>query len=226
LRRGIARPFKLLALSPLGGLLAFYMAMIYGFLYLMITSISQVFVSTYGFSSNVSGLAYISLGLGCLSGNLLVSLTSDRYMLRRSAQNDKERKPEYRNFWVPWGAVSMPCGLFLYGWSAEYRTHWIVPMVGLYFVGLGFNTIFNSLLLYIVECFTIFAASALAANGIIRNLGGGLLPLAGLTLYGNLGIGWGNSVLAFVHLGVVIPMTVILVRYGETLRKTYALKDL
>lgn len=226
LRRGILRPMKLLALSPLGAMLAIYMAVIYGFLYLMISSISQVFVNTYGFSTNLSGLAYIGLGLGCLSGNLLVSFTSDRYMLRRAGQNGGEKKPEYRNRWVPLGAVSVPCGFFIYGWTAEYRVHWIVPIIGTYFIGFGFNTIFNSILLYIVESFTIFAASALAANGVVRNLGGGLLPLAGLTLYGRLGVGWGNSVLAFVHLGVIVPMTLVLMRYGEFIRKTYAIQNL
>lgn len=226
LKRGILRPLKLLALSPLGALLALYMAVIYGFLYLMISSISLVFVNTYGWSANVSGLAYLGLGFGCLCGNLLVSLTSDSYMIRQTAQNGGERKPEFRNRWVPLGAVSIPCGFFLYGWTAQYKVHWIVPIIGTYFIGLGFNTIFNSLLLYLVESFTIFAASALAANGVIRNLGGGLLPLAGLTLYGNLGVGWGNSVLGFIHIGVALPMTFVLMRYGESIRKSYALKNL
>lgn len=226
LRRGISRPIKLLVLSPLGALLALYMAVIYGFLYLMISSISEVFVQTYGFSPNLSGLAYLGLGIGCLSGNLLISLTSDRYMMRRAAQKGGEKKPEYRNFWVPLGAICIPGGFFIYGWTADYGVHWIVPIIGTLFIGFGFNAIFNSLLLYLVESFTVFAASALAANGIIRCIGGGLLPLAGLTLYRNLGVGWGNSVLAFVHIGVVFPLTVVLVRYGEYLRKTFPIRNL
>lgn len=226
LRRGIRRPFKLLVLSPLGALLALYMALIYGFLYHLISSISQVFVHTYGFSSNLSGLAYLGLGIGCLSGYLLVSLTSDRYMLRRADKYGGERKPEYRNQWIPLGAICLPAGFFIYEWAAEYHVHWIVPIIGTLVIGFGFNTCFNSLLLYLVESFTIFAASALAANGVVRNIGGGHLPLAGLTLYDDLGVGWGNSVLGFIQLGLVLPMTFVLVRYGDYLRDTYALKDL
>ncbi|KUI53794.1 hypothetical protein VP1G_01139 [Cytospora mali] len=226
LKRGIRRPMKLLVRSPLGALLAVYMALIYGFLYLMISSISQVFINTYGFSLDLSGLAYLGLGIGCLSGNLLVSLTSDRYMMRRAARQGGEKKPEYRNFWVPMGAICIPAGFFIYGWTAEYHVHWIVPIIGTFFIGFGFNTVFNSVLLYLIESFTIYAASALAANGVVRNLGGGLLPLAGLTLYGNLGDGWGNSVLGFIQVALVLPMTVVVVRYGEYLRKTYAITDL
>lgn len=226
LSRGISRPIKLLVLSPLGALLALYMAVIYGFLYLMISSISEVFVETYGFSANLSGLAYLGLGIGCLSGNLLVSLTSDRYMMRKAAQQGGQKKPEYRNLWVPLGAISIPGGFFIYGWTAQYGVHWIVPIIGTLFIGFGFNAIFNSLLLYLVESFTIFAASALAANGIIRCIGGGLLPLAGLTLYGNLGVGWGNSVLGFLHMGVIFPLTFVLVRYGEYLRNRYPIRNL
>lgn len=226
LKRGISRPMKLLVLSPLGALLALYMALIYGFLYLLISSISQVFVNTYGFSQNTSGLAYIGLGIGCLSGNLLVSLTSDRYMMRISSKNGGEKKPEYRNHWVPLGAACIPGGLFIYGWTAQYQTHWIVPIIGTLITGFGFNTVFNSLLLYIVESFHVYAASALAANGFIRSIGGGLLPLAGLTLYSNLGVGWGNSLLAFIQVGLVFPMTVVVIRYGEQLRTKYALTQL
>ncbi len=85
--------------------------------------------------------------------------------------------------------------------------------------------IFSSTILYLVDAFTVVAASALAANGLIRSIAGGLLPLAGLTLYSNLGVGWGNSVLAFISL-IILPISIGMVRYGEYLRKRYEVKNL
>ncbi len=37
-------------------------------------------------------------------------------------------KPEYRLRPLPVGAVLLPVGLFIYGWTAEYHTHWIAPV--------------------------------------------------------------------------------------------------
>jgi hypothetical protein len=45
---------------------------------------------------------------------------------------------------------------------------------------------------YLVDTFTIYAASAIAANSILRSLGGALLPIAGLAMYGRLGLGRGE----------------------------------
>jgi hypothetical protein len=76
-----------------------------------------------------------------------------------------------------------------------------------------------------VDAFTIYAASALAANTVARSIAGAVLPLAGLKLYERLGLGWGNSLLGFIAL-VLIPVPFVILRYGEYLRKTYAVKNL
>jgi hypothetical protein len=45
-----------------------------------------------------------------------------------------------------------------------------------------------------------------------------VLPLGGQKLYSTLGYGWGNSLLAFIALGLT-PLPVLLMRFGERLRK-------
>ncbi len=82
-----------------------------------------------------------------------------------------------------------------------------------------------SLQLYLVDTFTVYAASALAANTIARSVAGAVLPLAGLRMYGTLGIGWGNSLLGFIALGMV-PVPFLILKRGEYLRKKFELKDL
>ncbi len=51
---------------------------------------------------------------------------------------------------------------------------------------------------YLVDCYPDYAASAVAANTVFRNLLGAFLPLAGPRLYQTLGLGWGNSLLGFI----------------------------
>ncbi|KAF3407736.1 hypothetical protein DPV78_000229 [Talaromyces pinophilus] len=224
--RGIVRPMTLLVRSPISALCAIYMAIAYGILNLLITSISIVYQASYGWSTNISGLAFIGLGCGTFCGTMIISTTSDRYGASVAARNGVEqRKPEYRLFLLPVGGLLLPAGLFIFGWTAQYTVHWIVPMIGEALTGVGIMIIFMSTTLYLIDSYTIYAASALAANGFMRSIGGGLLPLAGLTMYSNLGVGWGNSVLAFIAL-TIPPISLVLQRYGENLRKKYEPKTL
>lgn len=73
---------------------------------------------------------------------------------------------------------------------------------------------------YLIDAFGIYAASALAANTIVRSIFGAVLPLAGARMYSVLGYGWGNSLLGFIALALV-PIPILLNRYGETLRKQF-----
>lgn len=40
------------------------------------------------------------------------------------------------------GALSLPIGLFIYGWTVQFKVHWIVPLIGTAFVGFGLLIIF------------------------------------------------------------------------------------
>lgn len=77
----------------------------------------------------------------------------------------------------------------------------------------------------LVDTFTIYAASALASNTVVRSVFGAVLPLAGLKMYDKLGLGWGNSLLGFIAVGM-IPVSFLLLRYGERLRLRFPVKNL
>lgn len=70
---------------------------------------------------------------------------------------------------------------------------------------------------YLVDAFTIYAASALAATTIMRSVMAAVLPLAAPKMYAALGIGWGNSLLAFLALAC-LPVPFALIKYGERMR--------
>jgi MFS family permease len=221
LKRAIVRPAKLQVLSPISILMSVASAVVYGNLYLMLTTISTVFEATYGFTTGTSGLAYIGLGLGNIIGLIIYSATSDRYLQQRSAKGFQLR-PEDR---LPLMLSSCPIiavGMFWYGWSAQAETHWIVPIIGSGVVSLGNLLFFMPVIGYLVDAYTIYAASALAANTVLRSLGGGLLPLAGEKMFGALGYGWGNSLLGFILVGFT-PVIFILYRYGEYIRTKWPL---
>jgi hypothetical protein len=77
----------------------------------------------------------------------------------------------------------------------------------------------------LVDTFTIYAASALAANTVVRSVFGAVLPLCGLQMYAKLGLGWGNSLLGFIAV-IMIPGAFLIIRYGEYLRTKFPVKNL
>ncbi|RFU35507.1 hypothetical protein B7463_g796, partial [Scytalidium lignicola] len=223
--RSMVRPLKMLLLSPIVTIVAIYMAVVYGYLYLMFTSITEVFEDYYSFGTNTVGLVYLGLGVGFIFGLAIFSYSSDRNIKKQAAQHGQGMKPEYRMQLLPLGAILLPGGFFVYGWTAQYHVHWIVPILGTTVIGIANMIVFMSIQLYLVDAFTTYAASALAANTVIRSIAGALLPLAGLPMYDALGMGWGNSLLGFMALGL-IPVPILILKWGEYLRIKFELKGL
>jgi len=73
---------------------------------------------------------------------------------------------------------------------------------------------------YLLDAYPQYAASVTAAMAVLRSLLGALLPLGGLQMYESLGIGWGNSLLAFISLALV-PIPLAFFVYGERLRRRF-----
>jgi hypothetical protein len=74
-----------------------------------------------------------------------------------------------------------------------------------------------SVQLYAVDGFT-FPASAFAAISFLRCLFAGAFPLFGSKLFARLGVDWGVGLLAFLALGMGLPLVTTLYVYGERLR--------
>ena len=77
--------------------------------------------------------------------------------------------------------------------------------------------------MYLVDAYTVYSASAIAANTVLRSLIGALLPLAGTKMYDSLGLGWGNSLLAFIALAMA-PLPWVFYQYGERIRNSRMFK--
>ncbi|KAI1749727.1 major facilitator superfamily domain-containing protein [Xylaria castorea] len=222
LLRSIIRPAKMIVFSPIVLLISLYAGTLYGLIFLLNTTFPMVFEETYNFGTGVAGLAYLGLGLGFLSGLLVFSILSDKLVNQKNGGvKDGTARPEERLILMKWIAPITPLGLFLYGWTAEYHIHWIVPILGTFIVGFGSLFIAIPAQAYLVDCFgSAASASALAANLVIRAPFGALLALVAPPLYARLGLGWGNSVLGFIVLAFT-PVPWLLYHYGETIRNRF-----
>ncbi|KAL8725729.1 MAG: hypothetical protein Q9166_007179 [cf. Caloplaca sp. 2 TL-2023] len=204
--RAIIRPSKMLLFSPIVLGLSSYMALVYSYIYLLFTTFPLVFEAQYDFSTGIVGLAYLGMGIGMVGAAVVVGYTSDRHVARLAAKSG-ERKPEYRIPIMMLGSPLIAAGLFWYGWSSEAKSHWILPIIGTVPIGAGLMFVFTPLSTYLIDAFTTYAASALAAATVLRSILSAVLPLAGPTF---VALGFGAIPLAFY-------------KYGERLRKRFPL---
>lgn len=215
--RSIVRPMKMLFFQPIVLLMSLYVAVNYGILYLFFTTITFVFEGQYHFSSGAVGLSYLGTGVGLIVGMAVLGVMSDKIIKKKQVKGNA--KPEHRLpliLTLP-GSILLPIGVFIYGWTTDKHVHWIVPIIGTAFIGLGNITGMMTIQTYLVDAFTVHAASAIAANTVLRSIFGAFLPLAGLDMYDALGLGWGNSLLGFIALAL-IPVPVFFRFYGERIR--------
>ncbi|KAJ5715419.1 uncharacterized protein N7483_012600 [Penicillium malachiteum] len=143
----------------------------------------------------------------------------DRIYRRLKARNNNIGRPEFRIPLMSLAAILLPAGLFIYGWTAQKRCHWIAPNIGAAIFGMGTIIAFQCIQTYMVDTYTRYAASALAAGAFLRSLAGFGFPLFAPAMYDALHYGWGNSVLAFVSLAIGVPAPIFLWKFGEKLRK-------
>lgn len=129
-----------------------------------------------------------------------------------------EGRPEFRLPLLFVGMLLIPIGLFLFGWSAQARAHWVLPLLGAAIFSCGMQIAYVSIQVYTVDTFRTYAASALAANAVARGVVGCILTILGFKVFESLEYGWGSSLLAFVALAA-LPVPVILYIYGPKLRK-------
>ena len=200
-----------------------YISVVYGFLYLLFVTITEVFENTYHWSTGIAGLSFLGIGIGMFVGLAVFGVTSDKRIRSLQAKAVAEGKtvhdvpPEVRLEGMLVAAILIPVGLFWYGWSAEKKIAWIMPIIGTGLFGLGLIGIFLSVQTYLVDCYALHAASVTSTHTVVRSLLAAFLPLAGQPLYKNLGLGWGNSVLGFIAVAM-IPMPFVLIKYGAKVR--------
>ncbi|KAL2207025.1 MFS general substrate transporter [Sarocladium strictum] len=220
---GLTRPLKLLFSSTIIFGVSLYVAFSYGCLYLLFNTIPTVYLGSYSWSTGISGIVYLALLFGYLVGLLAFSLLSDKTVRHMTSANGGVYEAEMRLPFCVYFAGLLPISFFLYGWSADQAVHWAVPTLGLAIFGIGFEGIWLPTQIYIVDAYSRYAASALAAFCVMRSVVAAFLPLAGPIMYKKLGIGWGNSVLGFISLAMV-PIPVLICKFGGRLRRNEKLQ--
>ena len=92
----------------------------------------------------------------------------------------------------------------------------IVPVIGAAFVGNGLMLIFLPCFNYIIDCYLLYAATALAGNTFIRSAFGAVFPLLPDKCL-PLTIKWASTLLGCIGI-LLLPMPFVFYYYGKSLR--------
>ena len=218
--RALVRVFLLLGTQPIVQFLSLYMALTYGIIYLTLATYPSVWTDIYHESIGIGGLNYISLMIGLTIGAQAAGRLIDwSYRRLKSRAPNGEGRPEFRVPILFLSTFLVAGGLFMYGWSAQAHTHWIVPNIGMAIFGAGASLTFTALQTYTIDSYQLYAASAVGATAVARSITGFAFPLFADYMFEALGEGWGNSILAFATLGIGYPGSLVLWFFGERLRK-------
>ncbi|KAG1753910.1 multidrug resistance protein 4 [Suillus paluster] len=213
----LKRPVILFTRSLICFMLSLYMALMYGIYYLMFATFPDLFSNVYHFDVGIGGLTYIGLGLGFVASSVFGARLSDKIYNYLAAKNGGKGNPEMRVPALIFGSLFVPVGLLWYGWSAQAKIHFMMPIVGTAIFGFGLMLTFLHIQLYLVDTFT-YAASAIAASSTFRSLLGFAFPLFGQQMYSALGYGGGNSMLAGLAIMIGIPFPIWIYYAGDRLR--------
>ncbi|OAL01894.1 MFS multidrug transporter-like protein [Phaeosphaeriaceae sp. SRC1lsM3a] len=220
LRKRLILPFIMMFTHPATQAPSLYRAYLYGVMYLMLSTFPMVFENVYGMSVGIASLNYLSLCLGFMIG-LQIShpLIDGLYARMKTYYNLEEGLPEFRVPPMLIAGVLCPIGLFMYGWSAHSRAHWILPNIGSVIIAIGLIIGFQCSQAYTTDAYEAkYAASAASVGAFMRTMMGFSFPLFAPKMYETMGLGWGNSLLAFLTLFVALISPVLLWFYGEKLR--------
>ncbi|GAA6019837.1 hypothetical protein JCM10207_003716 [Rhodosporidiobolus poonsookiae] len=207
----LTRPLAMLIQEPMVLAICVYNSFCYGCLYLLFSAIPIVFEDGHGWTPVEGSLPFLAVLVGTLfaaSFNLIYST----HVYAPYVDKHGVASPEIRLPPMMAGGLAFPIGFFLLGWTPPAG-----QIVGLGFIGFAFLAIFQAGINYLLDAYTVYAASAVAANTFLRSIFAAALPLVAMPLYHNLGVGRACSLLGGIAAGLAL-VPFVFYKYGPKLR--------
>ncbi|KAL2786673.1 major facilitator superfamily domain-containing protein [Aspergillus keveii] len=220
-KRALFRPWIFLFLEPIVLIASLYMAIIYGTVYMFMGAMPIVYNEQRGWSAGIGGLSFLGIMVGIILGlGYAIWDNNGRYTRLFKKSMATTRLPPDAETRLPpaiLGGIALPIGMFVFAWTNAPSIHWSVSIILSAPFGFGCVLVILPIMNYLIDSYTIYAASVLAAAAIFRSIIGAVFPLFTAQMYHTLGIHWASSVPAFWTL-LCAPFPVFMWRYGAAVR--------
>ncbi|SCU95293.1 LADA_0G14774g1_1 [Lachancea dasiensis] len=220
-RACLLRPLYLAATEPVLDLMCFYVCLIYSLLYAFFFAFPVIFGELYGYEDNLIGLMFIPILIGASVALATTSYCENQYVKITKRRNPT---PEDRLLGAMIGAPFAAIALWILGATSYKHIIWVGPASSGLAFGYGMVLIYYSLNNYIIDCYAMYASSALATKVFLRSAGGAAFPLFTIQMYHKLGLQWASWLLAFISTAMIlIPFAFYY--YGQNLRRRMSKKN-
>lgn len=184
-------------------------------LYLTFGAVPLVFQVNHGFTLEQTGFVFASMCAAAILSTFL-SIHQEKWAVKRYPVKING-SPEGRLLFTCVESALMPIGIFIFGWTCYSSIHWIVPAIGIGIATIGIFSIYLASFNYTADVYHIYASSALAGTGLIRNLLGGSFPLITVQMFRGMGFQAASSLLGAIGAGLtLVPW--VLAFYGPRIR--------
>ncbi|SPO29533.1 related to TPO1 - Vacuolar polyamine-H+ antiporter [Ustilago trichophora] len=226
LHASTTRAALLLVSEPVVFCFSLYIAYAWALIFAFFSAIPIVFQEIHGWGVGNGGLAYIGPLIACF---LAFGLSfHGKYLYDRAqARNGGVAVPEARLYYAAVGGILATVGMFIFAFTSYRHVHWIAPEIALVPLVMGIYQIFEAIQNYLADAYgSEYGASAISAQGFVRNALAASFPLFSAQMFHNLTVPYAGLLLACL-LALAVPLPFILIKYGARIRarSKYAASD-
>ena len=202
---------------------ALYFAAQYGFASILpAVTVASIFHSKFEWDTLQIGLGYgAALTIGGSLGELAAGMVLDAIVKRRIKRFDGEvPEPEARLQAIWTGEILVPTGLLIYGFTLQYKTHWIAPLVGMGISAFAIQVITTTTYTYAIECYREQGSDVAQLFNLLRQVFGFTFAFYAVKLCEE--IGYQFTFLMFALLGsglAFVPIVGLMFRGGQVREK-------
>ncbi|CAG8383709.1 unnamed protein product [Penicillium salamii] len=170
------------------------------FQYAILTSARSIFNPQFNLTTPlVSGLFYLSPGIGFLFGSVVGGKLSDRAVKKWIIKRDGVRLPQDRlNSGLATLFGVLPAATLIYGWTLEEKVGgMVVPIIAAFFAGVGLMGAFNALNTYSAEAMPKARSETIGCKYIVQYIFSAAATAAVEPLIGAIGVGWTFTICVF-----------------------------
>ncbi|KAF4540624.1 Lactonohydrolase [Lasiodiplodia theobromae] len=218
LKGELKRPFVMLGTQPIIQTVALLMGFLFGLNQLTIATFETLWEERYGMPPRKASLNYAFIAAGLTFGSQVGGRINDKIYARLKRRNNQTGRPEFRAPLMLAVALLLPVGQLLYGWSAQFRLYFLLPNLGVTLFSTGIIVGYQCIQAYVIDCYPVYAASAMGSLTLLRSAGGFVFPEVAPALYRALGYGWASTLIAGVAGVVGVAAPVVLWVWGPGLR--------
>ncbi|KAL5388025.1 hypothetical protein PMIN02_007884 [Paraphaeosphaeria minitans] len=212
----IWKPMEITFKDPAIIFVNIYTALIYGIYYSFFEVFALVYPVMYGFTIGETGLVFACIIVGCIISMAIYFSYLHFYLIPDVLKNGL-RAQEFRLQPALIACFGPTIGLFMFAWLANPSIHWMGTVVGCTIYAITVYILMQCIFTYVPMSYPQYAASLFAGNDFFRSLFAFGSVLFSRSMYIDLGVGKGLSLLGGLSVMGIIGMWALYF-YGARLR--------